>query len=437
MRIPFCCTVLFVLLAFSPLFGEKSASAATWKAGLARVDITPAKHMWMAGYGGRNKPSEGTLHKIWVKIVALEDADGNKGVIVTSDLLGFPRGLSDLLWAELKEKYGLEKSQVMLTVSHTHTGPVLSGGLLDIYPLDDAQLKLINDYTLVLKDKIVKAVGEALEDMEPAVLSAAEGKTTFAVNRRNNSERNVVKFRAEGKPLVGPSDHTLPVLAVKSTDGKLRAVLFGYACHCTTLSDYNWSGDHAGFAQVAVEEAIPGCQAMFWQGCGADQNPIPRRKVELCEKYGKMMGAAVEAVLKGEMRPVEPQLQTRFEFIDLPFGNEVSVEEWKKRATQPRWVGRGAKRHLKALEEGKTLATSYSYPVEVWKLGKDQIWVALGGEVVVDYAITFRKLFGNTTWVAGYSNDCMSYIPSNRVRKEGGYEAGGVQRLWPADRFVV
>jgi len=53
-------------------------------------------------------------------------------------------------------------------------------------------------------------------------------------------------------------------------------------------------------------------------------------------------------------------------------------------------------------------------------------WVFLGGEVVVDYALRLkRELSPHTTWVAGYANDVMAYIPSRRVLLEGGYEGGG------------
>jgi hypothetical protein len=51
--------------------------------------------------------------------------------------------------------------------------------------------------------------------------------------------------------------------------------------------------------------------------------------------------------------------------------------------------------------------------------------LTLGGEPVVDYALKFRKEFGTGTWTAGYCNDVMTYIPSLRVLKEGGYEGGG------------
>jgi hypothetical protein len=62
----------------------------------------------------------------------------------------------------------------------------------------------------------------------------------------------------------------------------------------------------------------------------------------------------------------------------------------------------------------------------VWRLGSGPTLVALGGEVVVDYSLRLKKELGpDRTWVAGYANDVMAYIPSYRILKEGGYEGGG------------
>ena len=63
-------------------------------------------------------------------------------------------------------------------------------------------------------------------------------------------------------------------------------MVFGYACHCTVLGIYQFCGDYAGFAQSALEAKNPGSQAMFVAGCGGDQNPLPRKTVELAQRYG-------------------------------------------------------------------------------------------------------------------------------------------------------
>src|SRR5690606_39897908 len=72
-------------------------------------------------------------------------------------------------------------------------------------------------------------------------------------------------------------------------------------------SDLLWSGDYVGFAQIALEKAYPGTTALFFQGAGGDQNPLPRRTVALAEQYGNTLAAAVERVVKEEMRPLSPQ----------------------------------------------------------------------------------------------------------------------------------
>ncbi|MEX2025871.1 MAG: hypothetical protein WEH44_01200, partial [Pirellulaceae bacterium] len=81
---------------------------------------------------------------------------------------------------------------------------------------------------------------------------------------------------------------------------------------------------------------------------------------------------------------------------------------------------------LADVDGGKPLAQTYPYPVQTWKVGPDVTWIFLGGEVVIDFALRLKSEFGGTrTWVAGYSNDVMAYIPSRRVLIEGGYEGGG------------
>jgi hypothetical protein len=234
-------------------------------------------------------------------------------------------------------------------------------------------------------------------------------------------------MRKEGVALKGPVDHDVPVLAVRAPDGKLRAVVFGYACHATTLDFYQWCGDHPGFAELALEKNLPGVEAMFWQGCGADQNPLPRRTVELCKEYGNMLAKAVEQTVAKPMRQIAPRLQTRFEFITLDFDRQPTLDELKQLAKRTNYQGRWAKRLARQLEEGKPLGKNCRYPVQAWKLGKDQLWITLGGEVVVDYALLCKEEFGPETWIAGYTNDVMAYIPSDRVRKEGGYEAGAFE----------
>lgn len=413
--------IFFVWLAsVSPLFGGEKF----WKAGIARADITPSEPLWMAGYAIRDKPAEGKLMSLWIKVLALEDAEGHRGIILTSDTLGIPQSIYRNVSSALEQKFGLKPEQIILSASHTHCGPVLRGALYDAYPLDENQRALIEKYSTRLETNMIETVGRALADLAPTRIAAGQGSTGFAVNRRNNPEGKVPQLIEQGA-LKGPVDHATPVLAISTPDDKLKAVLFGYACHNTVMGFYQWSGDYAGFAQIALEKSHPDATAMFLMGCGGDQNPLPRKELVIAERYGNMLAAAVEEVLLSPRRSLEPRLTTKMEMVTLNFGpplTEADLEKMKedKAESHRRW----ADRLLNEIKSGKQLARTYPYPIQAWRLG-DQLLITLGGEPVVDYALKFKQRFGAQTWVAGYCNDVMTYIPSLRVLNEGGYEGGG------------
>lgn len=426
-------TFVFAVLLTGPAAGADEH----WQAGMAASVITPKTSMWMAGYGSRTEPSDGTLHDLWLKALALQDAQGNRAVILTSDLLGIPQSIYNNTCQSLKAELNLDRCQIMFHSSHTHCGPVLRGALLDIYPLDDKQRSLIEEYSTQLESTIVETVKRAFADLQPAVLSTGQGTARFAVNRRENKEPQVPELR-ERDALAGPVDHAVPVLSVLSPEGKLRAVVFGYACHNTTLSFQKWCGDYAGFAQLELEKRHPGAVAMFHMGCGADQNPLPRRTVELCQQYGTMLADAVDDVLKRKPEPLPATLQTTCRLVDLNLGPAPTEQELRLKASgQASYIQRWAARLLKELESGKSFFRTYPYPVQVWKLGGKQWWISLGGEVVVDYSLKFKKAFGSDIWVSGYCNDVMAYIPSLRVLKEGGYEGASSMMVYgmPANRW--
>jgi hypothetical protein len=166
---------------------------------------------------------------------------------------------------------------------------------------------------------------------------------------------------------------------------------------------------------------------MFWAGCGADQNPLPRRSVELAMEYGDHLAASVDAVLAGPMKPVAAKLKTDFREIDVPLAELPTREQIQQdAASSNRFVASRAKMLLAQLDEGQPLSPTYPYPIQVWQLGNEGQLIILGGEVVVDFALRLKaELDGPAAWVAGYSNDVMAYIASRRVLREGGYEGVG------------
>jgi hypothetical protein len=397
-----------------------------WKAGLARADITPGEALWMSGYGSRDRPAEGALHELWVKALALEDPSGRRVLLLTLDLVGIDRGTADTICRRIQAGSGLSRRQIAIACSHTHTGPVVGENLQAMYFLGEDQWGAIRRYTAELSERVVEAATRALADLRPSRLAWGCGSVDVAVNRRRNPEAEVPRLRAEGR-LQGPVDRDVPVLRVADLDGKLRAAVFGYACHATVLSFYRWSGDYPGFAQAEIERLRPGSTALFWAGCGADQNPLPRRSVELAEDYGRRLAQAVDGVLAGPMRPIEGRLACAYAEIELPFARLPSRSELEAEArAADRYLARRAALLLAAIDRGEPRAPSYPYPVQVWRLGGDVRFVLLGGEVVVDYSLRLKRELGAAgAWVAAYANDVMAYIPSRRVLEEGGYEGGG------------
>ncbi len=168
----------------------------------------------MAGYAARTSPASGTLLDLYVRVLALEDADGRRAVLVSCDLLGIPRSISEHATRALKEKFGLPREAVMLNASHTHCGPVLRGALYDAYPLDDVEKKKIDAYSNELESTLVRTVGEALAQLVPASVAVGQGETDFAVNRRNNREPDVPAL--QGQPRAPRTDRSLGSRAGRS-----------------------------------------------------------------------------------------------------------------------------------------------------------------------------------------------------------------------------
>lgn len=409
--------------------GNPREADPSWIAGVARHPITPQQPMWLAGYGSRDRPFEGVLQELWAKALVLEAGEGQRALLLTLDLVGIDRTLSSRICDELSREFGFRREQIAICTSHTHSGPVVGQNLAPLhYELVSApQQALIDSYADQLQRGVVSLVRQALNNRQPCELAWGSGTCSFAVNRRNNSEAEVARLRQQGQ-LAGPTDHDVPVLVVRSKDKQaLQAVVFGYACHATVLSGYQVCGDYPGYAQQQLEIKYPEAVAMFWAGCGADQNPLPRRQVELAQQYGRALADAVSQVMAHQLRPLRPALACQYREVELRLAELPSKEHFEKALeSRNRFEAARAKRLLRDWNQGTPPAATYPYPIGLWRLGNEVQFFTLGGEVVVDYALRIKaEQNARQTWVAGYAHDVMAYIPSLRVLNEGGYEGGG------------
>lgn len=401
----------------------EASSAGLWKAGAAKTVITPSAPVWMAGYASRSGPSEGVMVDLHARAIALSDPDGHRIVIVGLELIEIPQGLREAVLVRAKERYGLGASELLLNVSHTHGGPMVSGKTVRDWGIGAMWAERAEGYARELVDKVDATIGEAIRRSVPAVLGHGVARCGFAMNRRLPSDGGI---RLAPNP-EGVVDHDVPWLSVRSADGKLIATLFGYACHNTALSDTReLNGDYAGFAQRDLERSHPDATAIFLTGCGGDQDPSPRRDRGDAERNAGLLAEAVEGGLRGEAIGISAKLATSLRECEVEFAPLPSREELERRAgSGDGFVSRHARWVMETWPRPGDRPEPYKLPVQVVMLGDRLLLVALGGEPVADYAIRIKRelaSLGRSVWVAGYSNRSDAYIPSRRVLLEGGYE---------------
>jgi hypothetical protein len=104
------CFRQWLIVASALLAWPALVAAAEWKAGVAKAIITPDTSVWLAGYGSK-RPPDGKLHDLWMKALALEDATGQRAVLVTSDFQGVPKSVSDRVFQQLKDRLSLERAR--------------------------------------------------------------------------------------------------------------------------------------------------------------------------------------------------------------------------------------------------------------------------------------------------------------------------------------
>lgn len=414
-----------------PSNASASAPAAVLRVGLARVNITPEEPVWLYGYAGKNRfrPFSDVLDEIYAQAMAVEDASGDRAVLIAADLCVLRQAEEVLLTKRIMDRTGLARRQILLNWSHTHSGPMIGDSDVNRYPISAEDKQRTMAYTERLADKLATVVAAAISDVKPARLSFGVGEAEFVKSRRQYDEHG--KYRGMGPNPNQPADRSVPVLRIDAPDGTPRAVLFGCACHAVTLDGQSnrLSGDYPALARQGIEQRLPGVPAMFVAGCGADANPDPRGGAEQeqwVRRHGQRLAEEVCRVAAGPLRPVRGPLRAELAWVDLPLQSPPAPERLKELATGPFWESHNAKRMLTAQAAGQPLPSSYRAPLALWQFGTDLTLAAISGEVVSDYArLVSQALQVEPVWVAGYSNQVFGYLPSARIVGEGGYEALG------------
>src|SRR5436305_14302800 len=133
-------TLIAILLSASGLAGGGL------KAGVGRVEITPEGPIWMSGYAARTHPSDGVLTPLWARALSIESGPGRRIVIVSTDVVGIPRVVTDQVAARVERQFGLKRPQFLINASHTHTGPVVWPNIVNLTVFPPAELEKLLAY---------------------------------------------------------------------------------------------------------------------------------------------------------------------------------------------------------------------------------------------------------------------------------------------------
>jgi hypothetical protein len=400
-------------------------SVSALEAGVAVREVTPELPIRLAGYAHRKGPAVSVDHPLLTQALALRSSAGDRFVFLTVDSCEVGRPLIQNVLGELAAKFKLKAGEVAVIPTHTHSAPMLRDTLAGMEELDGAEREIVNDYSQMLTAKMVEAASAALKDLAPATLEYGKGRATFAMNRRVYKGDKVVF----GDNPDGAVDWDVPVLRVKGANGTVRAILFGYACHGTSIRTgndfYTVSGEYMAYARHHLETTEPGAVAIYLPGFGGDADPYPRGTLMHARRHGMELAGAVVGVVDRGMRPIAPDFKMAYTEVNLPLAEPPSEARLKgDQASQDKAIRARAEAYQRKLAAGDSLPRSVTVPVAAIQFGGDLTFVLVAGEVVVDYAVRIKRILSEDhPWTVGYAYQVPCYIPSARLIHEGGYEA--------------
>jgi len=403
------------------------------KVGAARVVITPPVGTDLAGFGGRAGPSTGVHDDLYSKCLVFRQ-NKQTFALVTNDLCGLDRTTGDAIRSLIHDRCRIPPSNVIITCTHTHSGPLADG----LFPVGMGTLD--KDYRRILVRQIAGCVSMASRNMRKAYLGVGAGQARIGVNRRRRTAKGTIDLRPNPEGIV---DEEVGLLKIIDTGGRPLAHLVNYACHPVTLRGNNLliTADYPGVAMRVVEE-VQGGIALFTNGCCGDTDPLAAGKsFEGTERLGRMLAGEVIRVSASITECQRPQISISEMEVSLPCTQPFSEKQLKKMiseadesvrecrgkrdhlsqacrgAARLRW----ATRMLEKTGEGKVPQT-VEIKIRALRLGR-VVLVAIPGEVFAEIGLAIKKTSPlDFTYVLGYADGTVGYIPTRKALAEGGYE---------------
>jgi neutral ceramidase len=417
---------IFYRAAFALFLLTNALQAITFKAGVAKADITPPPGLAMYGFLDRindNKLSTGTLDPLCARVLVLEAGD-TRLALVTLDLgRTFNEGELAQLRQEVKSAAGI--SLLIVTASHTHSGP----NILDVYAGDRAPA-----WETVAIKKIVAAVVEACGHLVDARIGTGRGEVYIGYNRRQVHPDGSVEmlWSNPGKQPTSPIDPTVLVIRIDNNEGKPLALLVNYACHPVVLGADNrqYSADFIGTMANTVEAGFDHAPLCFYlQGADGDINPyyattaLSDGAIAKRDWTGKELGEQVVRVAQSIHAdiPREPGIDFADDVLSFPL-------RWNAKTFRARLLDTYGH---KVFEDHADLLTINPPPdhlelrVTTLLLNKRIALMGMPGEPFVNFQINWKDQCPvQDALFLGYANGYFDYFPTIEAAVQGGYGAG-------------
>ena len=262
------------------------------KAAMNRADITPPQGLELAGYPHYPRYNEGHHDPLYAACMYLNNGE-QEVAMVTLDLLFFSKKHVTEVRRRVAEKTGISGSNVMISCSHTHSGPWASGRL-DIESLEagkEQPHEYVEFLIATITDLIAKGQAEAYEASFGYGTALCGAESGVGGNRRLPG---------------GPHDPLVSVMAIKDTAGAVRGALVNYTLHPTFIHEWSnvCTADYPCYLKMEIEETHTQCLTGFAQGTSGNQSSRYYRQGESydeAERVGRLLGkAALKAIEKAE-----------------------------------------------------------------------------------------------------------------------------------------
>jgi hypothetical protein len=437
-RHPAC---LRFLLAATVLCHAATARAEL-KVGTGAVVITPPQGIPMAGYYSA-RGSEGVHDDLYAKTLLLDDGT-TRAAIISLDLIATTRALVEEARAAIETRTGIPGRNVLITATHSHTGPMLANANRRWNDFGAAS-PLAVEYTQSLPGKLADSVEEAVKTLTPVTASWAVGRCEgIAFNRRFLMVDGTVGWNA-GKlnPRIvraaGPVDPELPVLSFETDKRQPVAMFVNFPIHLDTVGGPIISADVPGVvARILSESRDPKMFTLYATGCCGDINHVdishdrPQKGFTESARIGSILAASVLRTLNDLQQVSDTKLRVRSKMVRLE-AYPATADDFTKAAEMieknrdpnfsPKFGTQQLAKAYRDIDIQDRDRAPYEAEVQVITLGRDVAFVSLPGEIFVELGMTIRRASPFVcTGIAELANGSIGYIPNRVAYPQGAYE---------------